>query len=451
MDAEQHAERAHRHLQAGQWDRAVEELQEALRVVPDQSDWLLNMAEALDALQRYEEAASTYEQVLRLRGENIETLLRLGIDLIRSGQSNRALRVLERVNEIDPDCEPGYCHRIAAYIQLGDHEAAETMFYLARQVEEECPVCYDYMGQSLTLRHEFERAAWCWQQALRLEPGMVGVASSLARLYWQMDQLELSRHYLELELRENPDDTENLLALGAVLWDLGKPAEAGEKFRRALELDATLHEAHLYLGELSLLAGHLEAAEARFQRAYQINPDQPGACAGLAQVAIQRGELDEARRRLRTELQRDGFSPGQAVNLARMLIEAELAEEAVRLLDPMLTDHEVLEAAPVPTIADAFLCRGAALMMLGDVVQGVLDTKQAVTLDPDNAIGMHNLALAYLETGRLSRAAYWLRRAVELEPDEPALRHTQNRLRYRWLLARTRRALRSLLPHRSRT
>lgn len=439
LDAERHAERAQKHSRAGRWDRALEELRKALHVIPDQSDWLLGMAVALDALERYEEAAAAYERVLKLRGDNVETLVALGIDLVRSGDPSRAITVFERANEIDPKCEAGYCHRIAAYAQIEDHESAELMFYMARQVLDECPICYDYLAQSLALRGELQRAIWCWEQTARLAPELSGIAGSLARAYWQMDQLELARHYFEAELRENPKDTDALLALGVLLLELEKPAEAGEKFRRALEVDGTLFEAHLYLGELSFLSGHIEAAEARFERAHQIDPSQPGAHAGLAQVALHRKDHAAARQHLSAELDTGGQTTAQSINLARMLIESDMAAEAVTVLDPLVREATRRNSTIAPLLPDMLLCRGAALMMLGDVGAGIADTRRAVRLDPDNAVGMHNLSLAYLEVGSLTRARFWIERALREDPAEPNLTRTRSRIRRAHAVARARR------------
>lgn len=455
IQAERHAERAHRLSKAGQWDRALAELQKALNVIPDQTDWLMSLAAALDALERYDEAATAYERVLRIRGENVDTLVALGIDLVRSGRPERAVATFERVSELDPACEAGYCHRIAAYAQMGEHEQAEVMFYLARQVKEECPICFDYLAQSMSLKGDLTRAVWCWQQTLRLSPGLPGVAGSLARAYWQMDQPELADHYFRQELASHPNDTDAMLASGVLLMEMGKHAEAGERLRAALEVDGTLVDGHLYLAELALLAGHLEAAETRYERARQIDPSRPGAEAGLAQVALLRGDRERAQQHLRAELAvapddaEASRTQGQAINLGRMLIEADMPGEALDVLDGLVEDAERRPESNGHVLPDALLCRGASLIMLGDVEAGVRDTRRAVALDPDNPIGLHNLALAYLEAGRPLRAASLIRRALRLRPDEHALHRTQTRVRRRLLGMRLRRWLSIFPPRRS--
>ena len=63
--------------------------------------------------------------------EHIEINTLLGIDLIRTEQYETALRTYEKIAELDSVYEPAYCHRIAIYTRLDDHDSAEEMFYRA--------------------------------------------------------------------------------------------------------------------------------------------------------------------------------------------------------------------------------------------------------------------------------------------------------------------------------
>lgn len=445
FDAEHHAERAHRHFEAGEWVRALEEIRLALRVNPDQSEWHFGMGLTLDALERYEEAAHAFEQVLCLRGEDAETMLHLGVDLIRSNQPRRALEVFERVASRDPNSEPSYCHRIVAYTQLGDHESAELMFYMARQIVRACPMCYDNLAESLAIRGDLERATWCWQQTLELDPDFPDVNANLARTHWRLGQLERARQYFLRQLRTLPGDLGTLLALGVLLIEMERYDEAGEKFRRTLEHDPTLAEAHFYLGELSLLSGHLDAAESRFERASRLDPDRPGPRAGLARIALQRRHKVSAREYLKDELHCDGHTPEQKLELSRLLIQLDMPSDAVMQLSCLMDDRPDKASQDPQFVANVLLCRGAALMMSGRLDQGIRDSRRAIRLDPENALAMHNLVLAYFDSRRFKRAWCWLRRALALCPAEPQLRRLHHRLRRRVILAACRQLIRSAL------
>ncbi|MCX5658091.1 MAG: tetratricopeptide repeat protein, partial [Planctomycetota bacterium] len=115
FQAEFHAERAHQFYESGQWDKALAELRLALAFDPDQSDWHFGMGLALEALHRFDEAAASYEQVLRLRGDDVETMLHMGLALMHGSHATRAIDMFSRASTIDPECEPALCHRIAAY------------------------------------------------------------------------------------------------------------------------------------------------------------------------------------------------------------------------------------------------------------------------------------------------------------------------------------------------
>lgn len=428
FDAEAHAEKAHQYFETGQWEKALAELKLALAVNPEQSDWHFGMGLTLDALGLHAEAISSFERVLELRGQDVDAMLHLSVDLLRTDQPRRAISVLERVSNIDPENEPAYCHRIAAYAQVGDHEQAEEMFYRARQVVDECPTCFDHIAQSLAQRNRMEKAIWCWQQTARLDPRYPGVYANLARAHWHQGQPERARQYFLHQLRQDPGDTQVLVELGQLLIAMGRRSEASEKFRRALELDSTVAQAHLHLGELAMDAGHMDAAQLDLEMAGRLAPDLPGVQLRLAQLCRKRGKLDLARQHARTELGLEIHrEPSQTLELAQLLIEIGMPEPARLLLTGLLDEENPLQPTRQQR-ATALLYRGAALLLLHQHRRGIIDCRRALKLAPTNTLAMHNLVLAHIELREFQRARYWLRRAVELRPNDTQLRSLGLRL-----------------------
>lgn len=448
-DAESHAERAREFYQSGQWDKALFELQAALDVNPDQSDWHFGMGLTLDAMHRYREAITSFEAALRLRGHDLETMLHLAVDLIRNQEPQRAVTLLEQVNAIDPACESGYCYRIAAYAQMGDHDQAEVMFYLARQVEEACPHCYEHLAHSLATRGELERAIWCWQQVVQLDPQFPQVHANLARGHWKRGQMERAKDYYLQELRQSPGDIGVLMELGDLLVEMDQPAEATEKFRRALELappgvPGAAAAAHLRLGELALAAGHLDAAEVELERAQRQAADLPGLRLRLAQVAQQRGRLAKALELLSGDIEAGHLGPSQSLEAARMLIELHKPRLARQLLAAQL---QAAAALPQHEEYRATLLRyrGVAWILERRLDRGIADCRAALRLAPRDTMAMYNLVLAYAELGRFGRAWFWLRQALEVSPQDASFRQLRFRLRLAQLRSWLRQGRRMLL------
>jgi tetratricopeptide (TPR) repeat protein len=441
VDAEQHAELAHQYYEAGQWDKAVDELRQALSVNPEQSEWQFGLGLTLDALQRYEEAIDAYQHVVRLRGEDVDALLHLGVDLIRVGQPERVLDVLQRAAAADPSAEAPYCHRIAAYTQLGDHEQAEVMFYLARDYSEECPLCYDHIAQSLAMRSQFDRATWCWQRTAALDGQFPGVQVNLARVHWYRGQHQRARQYYLEQLRLDPGDIDTLLELGNLLVAMQRPGEASEKFRRVLELEPQVVEAHLRLGQLALQIGHLDAAGERFERARRLDHNHPGPHLGLALVAHSRGQSKRARQHLALEMKCEGQSPDQVLEMSRLAVELGQFTHAIDLIDPLLREPETSPLDRPADRAAGLVCRGVARLRLGETDAGIADCRLAARLNRDDTMALENLVLAYMQGQRFGRAFACLRQAQRQQPTDPHLRQLRHKLRYHHARHRLRKLL----------
>ncbi|MEO1236828.1 MAG: tetratricopeptide repeat protein [Planctomycetota bacterium] len=437
-EADHHAERAQQFYRAGEWERALEALREALDRRPDEGEWLFGLGLTLDALHRYEEAAEAFEKALQHRGEDVPGLLHLGIDLLRAGKLSQAVDVLDRVNRLDAGVELGYVHRVLAYCLLDDHEQAEVMFYLARQVAEHHPddsdpaaqaMAYDHLAQSLLLRGEHERAVWCWGEALRLDADHPDAHRSLAMIHERLGQTNRALQHLKQQLRSQPDDLDSLLDMGELQLRHGGWAEAGNCFRRALELDGTLAFAHQRLGDLSLKAGHLTAAADRYDRARQLDPGLPGVHLGLAHAAREQGRDDEATHWLTEELEREGQTAEQVLELASMLVELGMNHEAVRLLNPLLSGADDLLMGDNERYATALLCRGVALVADGDLDEGIRDCERCLRLLPDHPTALLQIAAATYSAGDLEAAEHWVREGLAAESADPELRRLRRRLR----------------------
>src|SRR5438874_86490 len=83
-----------------------------------------------------DEPIEAYRESLEIEANDIEALNHLGIDLSRVGRHEEAIKSFERCERLDASFEPAYCHRIFTYCEIGEHDKAEEMFYLARMYKE---------------------------------------------------------------------------------------------------------------------------------------------------------------------------------------------------------------------------------------------------------------------------------------------------------------------------
>jgi len=442
VNAEQHAERARTFFQNGEWDKALAELSRAIELNPEQGEWHFGMGLTLDALSRFTEAIASYEQALHLRGDDPEVMMHIAIDSIHLGHFDVAVQWLERCNELNPQFEPGYCYRIAAFAQLGDHERAEEMFYLARQIQDECPHCYDHLAHSLEARGLSDKAIWCWQQTLRLAPDHADVRASLGRAHVRKGQLERAGVYFEQQLAHHPDDLGTRLHLGRLQMNTDRWSEAGRTFRSILDVNPLHVESHSALSEIAMHSGHIEEVISQCQLTAQLDPDYPGIHHRWALALLLRGQFDRACSTLSLELDKPDHSPKQAIDISRTLMDIGMMPQAIALLGRVIQEvdferqHDITHPLAhvghgedaSQTLATMLVHRGYAYLVTGCREAGIADCRRALKLVPGNALTLHNLAMAYLEGGQLKRAASFHRKAAALRPKDAMIRRMKMRI-----------------------
>ena len=422
FDAERHVERAHELYESGRWEEALRELKAALHLNPYQGEWHFNLGLTLDALERFEEAIACYRDALKHQGDDLEILNHLALDHLRIGQPKEAIEHLERSQRIDAQDVASYCHRIAAYSQLNDHEQAEVMFYLATQINDEDPRCYFNIAMSLLDRKQFDRAIWCLRQVLRLDPLHGEAYAHLGEAHWAKGSREEAyRCYLQ-QLRQAPGDVETMIDAGNLLMEMNRPYEAAEKFRRAAETDPAHPEAHFCLGELAVRTNHLESAQLAFEQTLRLDSHYPAAHQKLALIAIKQDRRDEARQHLQQELALDRYFEHEptAEEFGQLLLEARMPQHAAMLF------ARLLERNP----RDASLCHQMAvsLFMAERYAEGARYCRRALRADPSHAHALGDLVAALLQLGQLRRARIWLSRGLNQRPNDKSLRELRVRL-----------------------
>ena len=66
--------------------------------------------------------------------------------------------------------------------------------------------------------------------------------------------------------------------------------------------------------------------------------------------------------------------------------------------------------------AEAYSIRGFATALNGDTAKGLVDTKKAYDLDPNNVANYYNMAMVYKLQGQLHESKQWFEKVLEKDP-----------------------------------
>ncbi|MFH1614174.1 MAG: tetratricopeptide repeat protein [Planctomycetota bacterium] len=396
-NAEQKAQTAFELYEAGQLGQALENLEEAIKINPTNSSWHFNKALTLDALDRFDEAIEEYKLALELEGDDLEILNCLAVDYTRTGFYDLSLEIFERIEQLDPSFEPCYCNRIITYTEIEEHDKAEEMFYIAQQINEDCPLCYYNIGNSLFSRGEYKKAIWCWGRTAMLEPNHPQINYRIAQAYWADENIENAREYFLAELRKNPSDVDTTLDYGVFLLEQGEISSAQEKFNRLLEFSPEFAPAFNYLGEIALNCGKYKLAQELYSKAIEKNKDLVGPRYRLAQCALASGDINTAKELLLSEVKLEPASCDALLSMGSMFLKMDEIEAAVhcflRVIDE---DHENVKA---------LYYLGIALAAREQYEDAADFLEHALEAEPDNPAILKTCARVYAQMGRLAEAS----------------------------------------------
>jgi tetratricopeptide (TPR) repeat protein len=433
VDAEHHVERAHDAYDAGRWDEAENELRRALSLNPYQAEWHFNLGLTLEAAGRIGEAAKSFAEAFELRrdgGEaDAQAALLAGINLVRAGDAGSGLAWLQKAEEVDPGSSDVAAQKILAFADLGRHDDAEDVFYIAQEHDPDHAELYAAMAESLMVRRLHDKAVWCLREAARLDPGLSRVQARLAEAYAATGRLERARQLYLRELRQDPGDVETLLDLGDLLVEMRRVDEASEKYRRVLEIEPDHPDAHFALGELAERRGNYDEAMIEYGVVLRLDGAASAARRRLAALLLDRGreeDLIRVKDLLRREAREqrvvgESIRTDDAADLGRLFLEASMAVEAG------IVFRDVLKRRPGDHEAHHHL--SVAMFEAGDVEGGLEQARQALVFEPRFVPAMYNMAVAHMRRREWTRAGYWVKRGSRVDPEDASMRRLRLRLR----------------------
>jgi len=227
------------------------------------------------------------------------------------------------------------------------------------------------------------------------------------------EQWETAHTAYERASRLSAQDADWLYLDGVVLQRLGRPADASERFQRALTLAPESVTASARLAEALFDAGDLEAS----RRAYTALSGEPSAAPvsalGLGRVAARAGRHEDAVGHFRQAIALFPEFGAAYYGLAQSLRALGRSEEARDALKqhttygarwPAIDDPLTAKVAALRDDPRVLLARGLREASLGDLPAAIASHEAAIAADPKLAQGRANLISLYGRTAQWEKA-----------------------------------------------
>lgn len=170
-------------LQAGQFQKSIQLMGEALALDPDNPDVLCNLAECYLRQCRFEPASQCYRRLAELLPQSAEALHRLGVTQEQMHDWEAAAESYRRALAVQPDSPD--LHGSLGRLQCKQGAFAEGVesYRRALALDANRHDIYNQMGNALAALGKFEAAAEAFRRALALQPHSAETAYGLGYLF----------------------------------------------------------------------------------------------------------------------------------------------------------------------------------------------------------------------------------------------------------------------------
>jgi tetratricopeptide (TPR) repeat protein len=463
------------YLELGRFQKAEEALKRALRLNPEYTLAYLQLARLYEETQRLEEALSTYERIIEVdpMGEPAQfSLLKKsligGIFLARSGDFDGALRLFKSAAEIAPDDPTAHYNIGQVYLRKKDEAKAEEAFRKVVALDPRHQEAYLHLGNLyerqkrmeealeafvnaaqinpnspggksaqakvpllqgilLAQRGKAEEALTAFRQALRISPDPASIYFNIAQVYLGQGDFENAEAALTRTLQVDPKHQEALLNLGILYERQGKLEEALRVYETARDAQPASADgvnaavsAHTVRGRIAAQEGKLEEAVAEIREAVALQPKNPANHFNLALIYLQQNQLSEAEKAFDQVIALDPSEGDAYLRLADVLEKSRREQEAIETYERLIA----LGQGPLTTQAQIrlHLLKGVLFGRQQRFDEARSEFEEVIRLDPKEKMGYFNLALAHLKAKDIYASAETLKKAVEVDPGDTAIR-----------------------------
>jgi protein O-GlcNAc transferase len=246
--------------QRGQHALAIERIRNAIARNAGVAAFHYNLGCALQACQRFEEAAAAYREAIRLNEHYVEAQHNLGVTQQELKNWDAAIQSFRQVLALNR-------RHAAAYLQL---------------------------GKALVQKNIMDEAVGCFLQAAKLKPALAKSIVDTGIDLRRSGRLADAKRCVEVVLRINPRDADAHNQLGAIAESDGNLAEAQRRFELALRHRPQWSTANYNVGRVAVKQKKYDEAEQRLRAAVQQEPANAGAYEALGAVLAGQGSWAES-------------------------------------------------------------------------------------------------------------------------------------------------------------
>jgi tetratricopeptide (TPR) repeat protein len=278
-----------------------------------------------------QEAEDEFEQALRLQHDYADAHVALARLQIEQQRWEDACDSLQLAVAFNPQCTQARSELAVVLAQQGDRDAAMTAVEKLTCTDALPVEVWSRCAKAYKILKEYDRAAHCWQAALRIDPQSADIACQLGYARFLEGNYDAARSAYEGALALDAEHVATMHNLGLLELETGSAKTALALFKRAFAARSS-PETLSCIGHALRDLGELEQACDTYNAVLSTDPSFGDARINLSYALLMRGEYEAGWRQYHFRFEATGTSPrgfgfpewqGEPLSGRRLLVYAE--------------------------------------------------------------------------------------------------------------------------------
>lgn len=286
-----------KHLEAQEYDQAIEAFSNMLRWDPDNLSAIACRAGAYLDKGDYKQSIAEYNYVINRKPSYMDlNMLYIGRAQAYAWDKNYQAAIADYTRSLNLEkAAQTYIARGKLYFYQRDLDKAEADFTEAIQLSpEKSTQIHIEMGWIALKKEGYQKAIAEFTQAIANNLQISYAYLNRGYCYLKLKDWEHALGDFEESIRINPNDAIAHTNRGKARFELGDIDGAIADYSQCMTLDPQLHYPHLGMGCLNFAAENFQTARGNFQHALDLKSDDEQAKAGLAVTHYALGEKEAA-------------------------------------------------------------------------------------------------------------------------------------------------------------
>ena len=251
--------------QEGKTGIAQELYNQVLKIDPNHSQTLNNIAVIFTNSKDYQKAISCFEKVIKINPNYSATHNNLGNIFQKLGDLQKAKDCYEKAIKINPDYVDAYYNLGVISKELGEDQKTISCFEKAIEIDPNFAHAHNNLGNVFKDLGNPQKAISCYEKAIKINPNYVDAHNNLGVISKELEEVQKAKSCYEKAIEIDPNFAHAHNNLGNVFKDSGNPQKAISCYEKAIEIDPKHIDAHYNLGIALIMTQQYKNATEHFK------------------------------------------------------------------------------------------------------------------------------------------------------------------------------------------